>query len=65
MLNKLSFKFSWRALCLSIAVGTLLFTSCSMYKAGMENADAGDGPQTPVTATSMDLQSTWRSMTLK
>lgn len=39
MLNKLSFKFSWRALCLSIAVGTLLFTSCSMYKAGMENAE--------------------------
>lgn len=45
MLNKLSFKFSWRALCLSIAVGTLLFTSCSMYKAGMENSDAGDGHQ--------------------
>lgn len=32
MLNKLSFKLSWRALCLSIAVGTLLFTSCSMYR---------------------------------
>ena len=26
-------------MCLSIAVGTLLFTSCSMYKAGMENAE--------------------------
>ena len=39
MLNKLSFKLSWRALCLSIAVGTLLFTGCSMYKAGMENAE--------------------------